>query len=251
MLHCKSNFICCEKAGNSESENEDAYLIPSQKGIEEEIILKFAVSDGATESSFSKEWADLLVSYYKDFSFEETAFENTIQLARKSWQEKIDKIELPWYAQQKAESGAYSSFLGLTVDLEKHSWKGIAIGDSNLFLIRGDEIIKSFPLEKSEQFGSTPYLLASLQTQNVEVNSFLKKDNGEIIKDDILILGTDAICSWMLTEYEKQNKPWHSLKNLLAGNGYSLLDFKNWLNNKRNEKEIKNDDTTLIIIEFS
>lgn len=251
MLQCKNNFIYCEKAGNSETENEDAYLIPSQKGIEEENILKFAVSDGATESSFSKEWADLLVSYFKDFSFEETAFEKTIQLARKSWQEKIEKIELPWYAQQKLESGAYSSFLGLTIDLENHFWEAIAIGDSNLFLIRNEKIIKSFPLEKSEQFGSTPYLLASLQTQNVEVNNFLKKEKGEINKGDVLILGTDAISSWMLSEYEKENQPWHSLKNLLGGNGYTQTDFKNWLNNKRNEKEIKNDDTTLIIIEFS
>lgn len=250
MPRCKFSHIGCEKLGNQESENEDAYLIPGDHEIENEKILKFSVSDGATESSFSKEWADLLVSYFKDHSFEDANLQTTLDHVRNSWLDKIQKIELPWYAQEKVQSGAHASLLGLTINLEELTWNSLAIGDSNLFHIRGAKLIKSFPIDNVEGFGNTPYLLASKPSQNTDINSHISRDSASIEIGDMLILGTDAISAWVLAEAQKNNEPWISLSNLIGGQGFSKTDFKNWLNNKRIEREIKNDDTTLIIIEI-
>lgn len=250
MLQCRFDFICCEKEGNKEIENEDAYLTPNKNEIGENPILKFAISDGATESSFSKEWADLLVACFKENSFEESSLSRTLELIRNSWQDRIGKVELPWYAQQKVQAGAYAAFLGLTINLDNNEWKSIAIGDSNLFIIRNNnQLIQSFPINEVSDFGNTPYLLSSLSTQNLEIGSHLRKDGGEIQRGDLFILGTDAISAWLLSE--SKNQGWLNLKNLVQKEGYTETDFKNWIKNKRANKEIKNDDTTLIVIEFS
>ncbi|MCG7860445.1 hypothetical protein MD537_25915, partial [Flavihumibacter sediminis] len=95
---------------NTADENEDNLLTPSNA---DETLLRFAISDGATETSFSKEWSDLLVTYYKDNSFEQDHFGSTLDKASKSWQSIATAIELPWYAQQKAEIGAFAAFLGV------------------------------------------------------------------------------------------------------------------------------------------
>jgi serine/threonine protein phosphatase PrpC len=250
MPACKISHICCEKLGNHETENEDAFLIPARNESVTEQLLKFAVSDGATESSFSKEWAHLLISCFKDQSFEDSDLQTTLDLVRKSWLDKIQNIDLPWYAQEKVRLGAYASLLGLTLDLRQLTWNALAIGDSNFFAIREDCMIKSFPTHDSKGFSNTPYLLSSLLSQNIDVSRNILRDSGDIRNGDLLIMGTDAISAWILSESEKNLHPWINLANLLGGDGFSKADFKNWLNHKRSEKEIKNDDTTLIVIEI-
>jgi hypothetical protein len=250
MPTCKLSYFCCEKLGNKEIENEDAYLIPTPSEIEIETSIKIAVSDGATESSFSKEWADLLVSYFKDYSFEAENLSAILEKARDSWFDKIKNIELPWYAQEKIQQGAYASLLGVTIDLRELTWKAVAIGDSNLFVIKEGNLVKAFPIVSEEGFGSTPYLLSSKPSQNLEIDAQVLMTSGVLESGDLVVIGTDAISAWFLTETHKGGNPWLDLKNLLGGNGYSKTDFINWLNNKRFEKEIKNDDTTIIIVEI-
>lgn len=251
MPTCNLSYVCCEKLGNKESENEDAYLIPTPSEIESGTSIKLAVSDGATESSFSKEWADFLVVYFKDFSLDIENLPVLLSRARDSWFDKIKNIELPWYAQEKVQHGAYASLLGVTVDLRELTWKAIAIGDSNLFVIREGALVKAFPIINAEEFGNTPYLLSSKPSQNLEMNLHVLTANGTVEIGDLIIIGTDAISAWFLSEVHKGNHPWLNLKNLLGDTGYSKTDFINWLNNKRFEKEIKNDDTTIIIVEIS
>jgi hypothetical protein len=236
-----------QKFGNSEVENEDAYLLPPQPDIAQDHLIKFAVSDGATESSFSKDWADLLVAYFKDYSSD---IENLLVKARGSWIEKIQNLDLPWYAQEKMQLGAYASLLGLTIDLESQRLKAIAVGDSNLFIVRNDTLITSFPINTVNEFGNTPYLLASVSSQNQNLESNILQIEGGVEADDLLIVCTDAIAAWILSQASRNKCPWLNLTNLITGDGYSISDFNNWLNNKRFEREIKNDDTTVILIKF-
>lgn len=236
----------CQKLGNEETENEDAYLVPSLSEIEQSQI-KFAVSDGATESSFSREWSDLLVAYFKDYSFN---INDLLSNARNSWFDKIKNRDLPWYAQEKAQSGAYASLLGLTIDLVAQKWDAVAVGDSNLFIVRNNNLITSFPITDPNDFGNTPYLLSSVTSQNQDLEANILRSGGLIEPGDILMICTDAISAWILSQASSNDVPWVHLINLLGGNGYSTFDFNNWLNNKRFEKEIKNDDTTVIIVKF-
>ncbi len=58
MLKCNFKSITTPKLGNAVDENEDNILEPSKSEILFDTLIKFAISDGATESSFSKEWSD-------------------------------------------------------------------------------------------------------------------------------------------------------------------------------------------------
>src|SRR3954462_5687151 len=104
MLKCTIRSFTTPKFGNSVDENEDSILIPNKT---EDILLRFAISDGATESSFSKEWAELLVKGYKDKSFDKHDLPETIKQISKSWKILTWSKDLAWYAQQKLETGAF------------------------------------------------------------------------------------------------------------------------------------------------
>ena len=102
------------KSGYRESEYEDAYSLDAEGG-------KFAVADGATESSFSNIWAKALVSTFvenpppMDMN-DRQSVKNLLDAARKKWYREIDWTSLPWFQKNKAVLGSYSTFLGLQVD---------------------------------------------------------------------------------------------------------------------------------------
>jgi serine/threonine protein phosphatase PrpC len=248
MIHCQFKSISLPKFGNSTDENEDNILEPSKSEIEKETLVKFAISDGATESSFSKEWSNLLVSAYKDKSFEQIHLPETIEIISETWHSMTNAIDLPWYAQQKAEKGAFATFLGLTINREEGSFEVVAAGDCTLFQIRNSKIIFSFPVSSAEDFNNTPNLIASndnYQT-NFEKNVYYK--SGTIQTNDIIILATDAMAAWILKQKNRSEK----VRKLLIEQfeKQNEQNFEEWLNKQRNKNKIKNDDVTLLIIKF-
>lgn len=247
MLKCNFISITTQKFGNSIDENEDNILKPSELEINSDTLVKFAVSDGATESSFSKEWSDLLVSAYKDKPFEISRLADTLNAVSFSWQSMVTSIELPWYAEQKAETGAFATFLGLTINREENIYNAIAIGDCTLFQIRIDETIFTFPVTTIEEFGNTPNLFASNQKYQTEIEETVTYYNGAIQPNDIIVIATDALAAWIFKKKDASEKPWNHLSNIL---NEGVEDFEIWLNNQRKANEIKNDDVTLIIIKF-
>ena len=247
MLKCNFKSITTQKFGNSINENEDNILEPSELEINSDTLVKFAVSDGATESSFSKEWSDLLVSAYKDKPFEISRLADTLNAISFSWQSMATAIELPWYAEQKAETGAFATFLGLTINREENIYTAVAIGDCTLFQIRNDETIFTFPVTTIEEFGNTPNLFASNQQYQTEIEKTVTYYNGSIQTNDLIVIATDALAAWIFKEKDASEKPWNHLSNIL---NQGVEDFEIWLNNQRKAGEIKNDDVTLIIIKF-
>jgi len=250
MLQCGFKSITFSKLGNSVDENEDNILEPSSSEIESHVI-RFAISDGATESSFSKEWSDLLVSAYKDKHFEKGLLTETVKKISESWRSITTAIELPWYAQQKAENGAFATFLGLTINLEKNSFKVVAVGDCALFQIRDDKLICSFPISSIEDFHNTPNLIATNEEYQYDLENNATYQDGTILPKDIIILSTDALAAWILEHCKKGRKVWKSLVNMLfIQNEENKDSVEKWLNKLRKAKKIKNDDVTLLIIKF-
>lgn len=247
MLKCDFKSLTTQKFGNSINENEDNILEPSKSEIEFDTLIKFAVSDGATESSFSKEWSDLLVSAYKDKSFDISLLPDTLKAISFSWQSMANAIELPWYAEQKAETGAFATFLGLTINREESLYNVVAIGDCTLFQIRNNEAILTFPITTIEEFGNTPNLFSSNPKYQTEIEKTVTYYNGSIQPNDLIVIATDALAAWIFKEKDAIEKPWNHLLSIL---NQSREDFEIWLNNQRKANEIKNDDVTLIIINF-
>lgn len=248
MLSCTIKSFSCSKAGNSVDENEDAVLAP-YGSFEGDLTIRVAVADGATESSFSREWADLLVSYYKDSANFATAFQTLFPTIRKSWLERIDCANLEWYAQQKLEMGSFTSLLGVDIDLSTGVVKIIAVGDSNFFAFRNGKMIKAFPIDRSEGFSNTPILISTEPHKNKVDTEFFKKEIFEITPGDVLIAATDAISQWILKSIENGNYPITELYDL-PDTKSDPYPFQNWLDELRKLLLIKNDDTTLVLIQI-
>lgn len=232
------------KSGNTVEECEDALSFNPTKSF-----LKVALADGATESSFAKEWANLLTNdLVKSRSLSLKHILKRLPTLRNQWLTEVTKIPLPWYAEAKLEKGAFSTFLGMTIDLKKKIYNCIGIGDCCLFQVRGDDMMFSFPIQESNEFSNSPYLLTTKNNDDIELKTYLKETKGKIEKGDYLILMSDALAYWFASENEKAGRPWEIFLGLLMDNSKNI--FEEWLNEKRREKQIKNDDTTLLIIEI-
>jgi hypothetical protein len=227
--------------------------------------LRFAIADGATESSFADRWANSLVQQYiADPPFGLPPSEDTLQFwlipMQEEWHRGIGWANLPWYAQEKAERGAYAAFLGLefgshgtlwqkivgrTLSGEELMWHAFAVGDSNMFQVRNDDLIASFPLEKAEQFNSRPILLASNMANNSSALKDIRSANGGVKTGDLFMLATDALAKWFLARREAGEKPWQALLAL-----QSESEFAAFVDNIRKKQSLRNDDTTLVILKF-
>jgi serine/threonine protein phosphatase PrpC len=249
MLKYDFLSVSLSKLGNSEDENEDSILEASKSEVESGTIVRFAISDGATESSFSKEWSKFLVCAYKNKPFDKEHLPETLKSISETWQSEVSSIDLPWYAQQKADIGAFATFLGVTINQEKMSFEAVAIGDCTLFQIRNEELIFSFPISSVEDFGNTPNLFASNWKYQPELEKGVLYCNKDLLPEDILLLATDALSAWIFKHEKIKEKPWNRLISILGMNDYKTF-FEEWLSNQRENNEIKNDDVTLLIIKF-
>jgi hypothetical protein len=250
------------KLGNSADEYEDAFAFSATNR-------HLAMADGATESSFADRWAKDLVSEYvtapPPVDAPKTPFPAWLAPLQQRWRESIDWAKLPWFAEDKAKTGGFATFLGVSVfnpeDRQKSSllsrttaffrkqdlapkwrWKALAVGDSCFFQIRDGKLIESFPLTKAEQFNSRPVLLCSNPTNNSGVWPDVRYEEGECKPEDIFILATDAIAKWFLEQSQLGGKPWD-----LLGNIRSSQEFSDFVARLRAEKTLRNDDTTILI----
>jgi hypothetical protein len=257
------NVFWLPKEGNTAEEYEDAYAHSAADR-------RFAIADGATESSFADRWAKSLVQNYltapPNISPQATGeFQEWVKPLQKQWHAAINWESLPWYAEEKARNGAFATFLGLKFtgdDKDKGSffsrlfsmfsggdevrWNSFAVGDSNLFHIREDMMLKAFPFDKSEQFNSRPLLLSSNPNRNQDVWADVKFAEGDCKANDVFILATDAIAKWFLATCEGGGQPWRQLVSLRNAD-----DFANLVAKLRKQSLIRNDDTTLVIFKWT
>lgn len=189
-----------QKNGCAPEEYEDAFA-PSDEASMTTDRFTCAVADGATETSFSGLWAKILC---QGFVEGETALQNM----QENWLREVSKRELPWYAEQKLESGAYAAFVTLTLEEKgnKILWSSKALGDSCLFHIRDNKLLSSFPVKDWSEFNNSPLLLASRADRNEEALAAITEESGEAEKGDQFLLMSDAISNWFLREHA-EGKP--------------------------------------------
>lgn len=238
------------KGGHSEEDYEDSFAFSIQKR-------RFAIADGATETSFAKQWAQSLVQAFVSnpppFPFPEPCwrecFEGWLRPIQQSWQEGIDWENLTWFAAEKARMGASSSLLGVIFEEVSPNilrWSSLAFGDSCLFQIRGDKLLVAFPIDKAEKFNDRPLLLSSYPHNNERVWKEVQVKEGDCQPKDIFLLMTDALALWFLIQWEEGEKSWEEICNLR-----DQKDFTLFVSRLRHERRIKNDDVTLLIIRVS
>jgi hypothetical protein len=242
------------KRGNTVEEYEDAFAYSGNH---------FAVADGATESSFAERWAQSLVkNFIKDPPTWKPepggAFRRWLTPLQEEWHRDIPWKRLPWFAEEKARTGAFATFLGIQfgdppkrtfnfLDFFKkrrngNMWQAFAVGDTCLFQVRNDQVIKAFPVESVEQFRTRPLLVSSNPASNKQVWQRLQMAEGEYLHGDQFFFMTDALAEWFMKQIRADLQPWRTFLQFK-----SETDFTEFVERARNDHQLKNDDLTLVL----
>src|SRR5437879_3789162 len=104
------------KAGNQESEYEDAFGPEHPIIGKEGTTFRFAVGDGATETLFSGVWAKQLVRAFCRGQLEGQGFPHHLTALRERWLKIVTRKPMPWYAEEKLRSGAFAAIVGTILD---------------------------------------------------------------------------------------------------------------------------------------
>jgi hypothetical protein len=225
------------KSGHAANEYEDAFAV-------EPAAARFAVADGASETSFAKQWAELLVERFVHEPPTAAELREWVAPMQAAWVGEHQGKAQAWYAEAKARDGAFSSLLGVAIEADR--WRALAVGDTCLFVVRAGRLQKAFPLERAEQFNNSPLLLSSVARSNSNVWDDVRAEEGELRERDQLLLMTDALAQWFLVEAEMGRRPWAALARALTQESFSA--FVDML---RASGALRNDDTTLVRIEVA
>ena len=236
------------KAGNLLEECEDvSWMSYPYNGAP----AKIALCDGASESAFAREWAQILsrgfvYSPLDKSCLDESFFLLWMRRREEEWNHVVPWERIPWHGEAKTRAGALSTLLGMTLaQSPDHSgafpWWAVAVGDCCLFIVRDNALVLSFPLEDSSQFNNTPSLICSNQANNGGLWPRVRQLDGECLPGDVIILASDALACWVLQERESGRRPWETL--LALG---SHERWETWIQVQRAGKVMRNDDMTLI-----
>lgn len=239
------------KAGNTDSEYEDAYW--PRHSIEGVTHSRFAVADGATETSFSGVWAKQLVRAYCEGLFDNPNDIEWFGTLQRKWWTIVRRKPLSWYAEQKLESGTFAALLGVTLCYESTTsecgtWRAVAVGDSCLIHMRGNDVLASFPMTASESFTNSPVLISTKPSPDASPLGALVTTEGEWQSGDHFYLMTDAIAAWFFRAMEKQETPWNIIRDF---DNDPSQPFQGWIETARKQNLMRNDDVTLYRIEIT
>ena len=239
MPLCEKHYLVV-KDGSPAEHNDDASAAHPASG-------RFAVSDGATESGFSRIWSRILVDQFVHHTAGSPDEWSWLTPAQQRWLEELKGVEIPWYGEEQFQLGAFATFLGLVISGTNgnRSWHAAAVGDSCLFHVRNGELLKAFPLDKAADFNSTPKLIGSRSRIDDTVSKRATSLIGTAENDDHLWLMSDALAHWCLAEHEAGQPPWQELSFFLSAD-YPASDFAAWVQDLRTNRGLHNDDVTLL-----
>lgn len=233
------------KVGNEENEQEDSFLIDSQKS-------RFVVSDGASSGIYSKLWADLLTKNFIDHeeildsnSDPQKFLENIVNKSRIDWKAKIP-TDLKWPASEKILEGSFATFLAVQFHdniSNSRNWNALSVGDSCLFKVKDGKITESFPIHEASEFNNSPHLITSNFNSYQEHIQF---SSGTLAVGETLILATDSIAKWLFQENESTDSLSQTLDFISK-----LEDKRKYFEDLVNNKIVHYDDLTLIVLNYS
>ncbi len=243
------------KAGNRPEECEDSYAfdpLACRVGSMGVNTARIAVSDGASESAFARSWSQVLSQSFIDRPLDlsgigQDALESWLAPGQQAWDATVPWDRIPWHGEAKARAGALATLLGLTISpagAGALSWQAVAIGDCCLFIVRDGKLLRSFPLDDAAQFNNTPVLICSNPANNRGLGGHVRQERGDCAPGDLFLLASDALACWMLEDHAQGGSPWDTL---LALDSHQA--WEEWVNTQRQERIMKNDDTTLVVVE--
>jgi hypothetical protein len=232
------------KEGSAAEECEDAVAFDAGS-------LRFAVADGATEAFDARRWAArLAVEWVGAVRAPLTAadfgpwLKEQSEWLHASWEGR----KLSWYAEEKRRAGSYAAFVGLRLEPSgrRVNWRAVALGDSCLVQRRGGEVVASFPLSKSEEFGSTPPLVPSSEALRETALARLVEREGCAEPGDTFLLMTDALSAWYFDAAARRDPEAERFDSLLAASENGSLS--ELVRRERAAARLKDDDVAVVRI---
>ncbi|MFD4242253.1 hypothetical protein ACFWP3_11760 [Streptomyces sp. NPDC058525] len=267
--------LVAPKYGSTETECEDAVTV--LPGCSHDHMLRepltVGVSDGATESALAKDWARLLSRTAAEQAMERpdllaggAAFEEFAASAVAQWDPWLAEYTharvaegrpLKWYEHTKLAEGAYATLLTARVDPDPGPetgaseqawrWQAAALGDSCLFHLRDDRLVRAFPVVTAEEFGTVPDLFGSRNHDAALLGRRTRFTEGRCLAGDRLFLMTDALAAWFLSSHDQDS----AVDQLLEFSGpEDLGGFTRWLDGLRERQQLRNDDVAVVRIDF-
>jgi hypothetical protein len=257
LVRIRINSFWIQKDGNSPSEYEDAYW-PDVVGELAGGELRFAVTDGASESFLSGQWARILARSYCLADTAPVRHRDVVDRASRRWKRwkhwyltgrERSRRPIQWYEEPGLEAGAFSSLVGLSLFPRFRNrpgrWRALAVGDSCMFQMRGEKLLKCFPLVHSADFTNSPALVASNPRYRTAA---VRTASGSWRAGDRFYLMTDALASWFIRESEQGKCPWSTLRGFRTSDRPG--DFSAWVQDLRRDRDIRNDDVTFLRIDL-
>jgi hypothetical protein len=232
------------KQGHELSECEDAIGV-------NETAYRFAVADGATEAFDAGNWSRRLAQNWVNQSglLNQNDFWQWLIAEGQALTESWKGQPLTWYSEAKQRLGSFAAFVGVEIDFTERTWTAIALGDSCIIHVRGDELVDSFPLSDSKLFGSAPVLAPSSAATNAHAQNEIAVSSGRLLAGDELLLLSDAVASWhlMLSEQSDASTKSRLTELLDCDNESALAEF---LELQRSSGRLKNDDVAIVRLVF-
>ncbi|WNV89529.1 hypothetical protein [Umezawaea sp. Da 62-37] len=257
--------LSVHKDGATPEECEDAAgVVPVIESDEPtDGAVSVAVSDGASESLLAGPWARLLVESTveavrakPEVLHSDSGFARVVLDAVDDWDgwlagyiagREAEDRPIKWYEQPGLDRGAYATLLAFHLT-DVGLWHAAALGDSCLFQVRSDRLLRAFPVETAVALGTSPALLNSRNRDEALIASKAGLANGDYEEGDQFFLGTDAIAHWFLSEVEQDDCPWEVLRDLSAIGSQEA--FAKWVADERAGGRMKNDDVTLVHVDL-
>ncbi len=250
QINIQWRAVTLPKSSHNLEENEDAFAPRLANGdCIKGSFFQCAVADGATRSNYSRIFADSLVKVSTNTE-KQAELPDVIQKARQQWYQTLVQMEPSRMDVEKMKDGAYSTILWLKFFPEgtdrfhtTNTWRAQAIGDTCLFQFRKECPIQILPVRKSTDFSNHPPLIGSGHSRLEFMGEW--EYSGSWESGDDFFIATDALAKWMLEQVEIGKKPDLTLKQRLAKKN-NLTDFDQWIQSLRAQKEIRDDDTTVV-----
>jgi len=228
------------KEGTGLSEWEDGAAYSQQSGW-------FAVADGASTGSNSREWAFTLTSaFVRDkvddvFDDARAGFVDWVERTREEFDPEAAPF-LPskapkWVQAAGSQRGSHATLLAGQIAGGKV--RAVAVGDCCLFRFSQSGAVESFPLHTRADFGSHPQLLRSKQSDAAVLASAVRRYDQALDPGDVIFVASDALAEW-LTQQVRNQQVWRMLSRI--GNS----EFQELCRDLRAGHQMNNDDVTLL-----
>ncbi len=272
------------KQGHRPEQCEDALVVVPESDPADEIDQKIvaAVCDGASESLLARDWAEMLARHLAEPRLGPGVqrIASAVASAAEEWhtwlEGYVERREtagkpLAWYEQPGLDRGAHATLLRVALDPPPADprmiddelmrlaqavtaaespgwhWHAAALGDTCLFHVRDNRLLRAFPIEDSAEFGTNPSLAGSRNADRAVLAKHVAIAEGRCESGDQVYLATDALAAWFLRQAEVGASPWAVLREFA---GRDVQEFDAFIAAERAAGSLRNDDVAFVHIDI-